>query len=279
MTRLTTASVDDLLRLLQQSPPDLRTLYHRWEQEQWEAGAVDFSSDREQWAHAVSASTRRLVLWTLSWFHAFAGRGIDHLVVLADAAPGEEQQVFLTTQLADAARHVVLYERFYSEVVGDADHDPHERLDDKAAALLADLAEAVARIGRDDTGSLVEAVLVHHVVLEGSVTLPLLRFLVDHARRLEFLPGLCDALTASAHDHVRHTQFALRFLGDAVGADEKSPAVLMEHARRMRPSIGRFFAGVPHDAGAGEGGPSSAEDPGSFADSSLTRLLQAIGAT
>src|ERR1700716_1743530 len=93
-------------------------LYARWEQGNWRATEIDFSSDREQWEHSFSDLERRGALWTYSLFFHGEDAVAGNLSPFIDAAPREEQKYFLATQQADEARHAVLFGRFMQEVVG-----------------------------------------------------------------------------------------------------------------------------------------------------------------
>src|SRR2546421_9502817 len=95
-----------------------RDLYERWEQGNWRATEIDFSTDREQWQHEFSELERRSALWTYSMFFHGEDSVTDNLSPYIDAAPKEEQKYFLATQQADEARHAVLFARFMREVVG-----------------------------------------------------------------------------------------------------------------------------------------------------------------
>jgi ribonucleotide reductase beta subunit family protein with ferritin-like domain len=43
-------------------------LYARWEQGNWRATEIDFSTDREQWQTTFTDIERRAALWTYSMF-------------------------------------------------------------------------------------------------------------------------------------------------------------------------------------------------------------------
>src|SRR5688572_19692030 len=96
-----------------------RDLYYRWEREQWEAGAIDLSEDRTAWP-LLDANRRARLIDGLTSLRAAGVRATETMGATIDAAPTEEQQVFLTTRLADVARHTVFLDRYFEEVVGAA---------------------------------------------------------------------------------------------------------------------------------------------------------------
>ena len=95
------------------SYPDL---YARWEQGNWSATKLDFSTDRVHWERDFTELERRAALWTYSMFFHGEDSVADNLSPFIDAAPREEQKYFLATQQVDEARHAVLFARFMREV-------------------------------------------------------------------------------------------------------------------------------------------------------------------
>ncbi|MDQ3878629.1 MAG: hypothetical protein M3290_09820, partial [Actinomycetota bacterium] len=67
-----------------------RTLYYRWEQEQWSAAAIDLAADALEWANATDAR-REQICAAIAFFYEFSRRAAEFLVALVDAAPTEEQ--------------------------------------------------------------------------------------------------------------------------------------------------------------------------------------------
>lgn len=224
--------------------PGYRDLYYSWERRQWEAGAIDFSEDRRQWRDDFTPEMRRSLLWALSSLSVGEEQGTELLVPFVDAAPSEEQQVFLTTQLADRARHAVFFDRFYSEALDERSDTMDMRLAGRAArhdgrrSLLVEvLAEASRKIAREphNFNALVEGVVLYHIVIEGGLALTAQRLLLDHAGRQGFLPGLRHGLTAVVQDQERHVTFAVRFLKETVDADARYADVIEELVERITP--------------------------------------------
>lgn len=282
--------VDDVLAVIDADPPDYRALYYRWERQGWEAGAIDFTADRRQWtSDAFSFEERRSFLWGLSSFYVGETQVAETLVPFVDAAPTEEQQVFLTTQLVDGARHSVFFDRFFDEVLDEEGDDMRSRLDLQAdrlndgsrTLLLEMLPEAAAEIGRapDDLRKLVEGVVLCHIVIEGSLALTGQRFLLDHLRTEEVLPGFRQGFTAVARDRSRHVGFGVRFLKDMVQRDDGYAYVITRTLARIAP-IGLTAIEPPGgDTSYYDPLPYSADDLTTFAIDSLTKRLNAIGVT
>ena len=205
-----------------------RELYYRWEHEQWAAGEIDLAADHDHWRGNLSDELKRSLLWQLSCFYVADERATAALVPYIDAAPTEEQQVFLSSQLVDTARHLVFFDRFLSDVVGE-DGDMTGRLEkqprllnDQARTLLLELLPSAAaniRGGSGDVSALVEGVVLQHLVIEGSLASAARHYLSGFLAESGLLPGLQEGLAAIERDGRRHLDFAVRFLKDSVDND------------------------------------------------------------
>ena len=91
-------------------------LYELWERQQWRTQDLDFSQDRRDWHERFDAEERFARMYGLSSFFIGEQRVAAELGPMMRAAPTEEMRIFLCTQIADEARHVAFFDRFYSEV-------------------------------------------------------------------------------------------------------------------------------------------------------------------
>src|SRR5947209_13230765 len=97
-------------------------LYALWERQQWRTQDLDFTQDRADWA-SFPEEERFQRMYGLSSFFIGEQRVADELGPMMRAAPTEEMRIFLCTQIADEARHVAFFNRFYDQVgVLDADN-------------------------------------------------------------------------------------------------------------------------------------------------------------
>ncbi|MFL5871220.1 MAG: ribonucleotide-diphosphate reductase subunit beta, partial [Solirubrobacterales bacterium] len=94
---------------------DYTQLYELWERQQWATQDLDFSKDRADWL-GFSSDERYQRMYGLSAFFIGEQRVTDELGPIMRAAPTEEMRIFLSTQIADEARHVRFFNRFYDEV-------------------------------------------------------------------------------------------------------------------------------------------------------------------
>src|SRR5436190_16536436 len=90
-------------------------LYELWERQQWATQDLDFTQDRRDW-EGFDAEERFQRMTGLSAFFIGEQRVTAELGPIMRAAPDEDMRIFLSTQIADEARHVAFFDRFYSEV-------------------------------------------------------------------------------------------------------------------------------------------------------------------
>src|SRR5215216_2280578 len=151
-------------------------LYLLWERQQWRTQDIDFSQDRADW-QSFPEDERFQRMYGLSSFFIGEQKVADELGPIMRAAPTEEMRIFLCTQIADEARHVRFFERFYSEVgvlesdqLGEMLAETSSHLNDNFGRLFDGmLKERTDRLSREpeDAETLVEAVTLYHMVIEG----------------------------------------------------------------------------------------------------------------
>ena len=147
------------------------------------------------------------------------------------AAPDEEMRVFLCTQIADEARHVAFFNRFYEEVgvlesdnLDDRLKETSAHLNENFGVLFDDmLATRVDRLAREpeDLETLVETVTLYHMVIEGMLALTGQHFIISYNEEVGTLPGFVEGFNNVARDEHRHVAFGARFLRDMAGRDER----------------------------------------------------------
>src|SRR5216110_696679 len=91
-------------------------LYRLWERQQWSVYELDFSQDRIDWHERIPPDERFQRMYGLSSFFVGEQRVEAELGPMMRAMPDEDMRIFLSTQIADEARHVAFFNRFYEEV-------------------------------------------------------------------------------------------------------------------------------------------------------------------
>jgi ribonucleoside-diphosphate reductase beta chain len=204
-------------------------LFALWERQQWSVHELDFSQDRIDWHERIPPEERYQRMYGLSAFFVGEQRVAVELGPMMRAMPDEDMRLFLCTQIADEARHVAFFDRFYSEVgVLEADtldgrlEETSEHLNPEFRTLFDELLhERVDRLAREpeDLTTLVEAVTIYHMVAEGMLALTGQHFIIDYNERVGTLPGFVKGFTLVARDEHRHVAFGARFLRDMVRRD------------------------------------------------------------
>jgi ribonucleoside-diphosphate reductase beta chain len=208
-----------------------RELYSLWERQQWSVQDLDFSQDRADWHERFDDEERYARMYGLSSFFIGEQRVAAELGPMMRAAPDEDMRIFLCTQIADEARHVAFFDRFYSEVgVLESDslqarlEETSQHLNENFGVLFDEMLRSrVDRLAREpeDLETLVEAVTIYHMVVEGMLALTGQHFIIDYNERMGTLPGFVEGFTNVARDEHRHVAFGARFLREMAGRDSR----------------------------------------------------------
>ena len=264
-------------------------LYRLWEKQQWATQDLDFTKDREDWWN-FPEEERYQRMYGLSSFFIGEQRVADELGPMMRAAPTEEMRIFLCTQIADEARHVQFFNRFYEEVGVLESQTLQDRLEETSAHLnpkfnvLFDelLKSRVDALARDpqDLEKLVEAVTIYHMIIEGMLALTGQHFIIDYNEKMGTLPAFVEGFTNVARDEHRHVAFGARFLRDMAIQDPRYGDAI----QRTLAEVGPVADGVlrpkwiPADQGDDvEIFGTSVAETRAFAMKALERRLKVIG--
>jgi ribonucleoside-diphosphate reductase beta chain len=266
-----------------------RELYELWERQHWAVQEIDFSQDRFDWEERIPPDERFQRMYGLSAFFCGEQRVAAELGPMMRAVPDEDMRVFLCTQIADEARHVAFFDRFYSEV-GVLESDTLAgRLEETSGHLNPEfttlfdelLRDRVDRLAREpeDLEALIEAVTIYHMVIEGMLALTGQHFIIDYNEQVGTLPGFVKGFTLVARDEHRHVAFGARFLRDMVAREPR----FVETIQRVLVEVAAPADGVlrPKWFDGDDDEPvlfgRSVNETRAFAMQALTRRLKAIG--
>ena len=165
-------------------------LYSLWERQQWSVQDLDFTQDRIDWHERIPAEERYQRMYGLSSFFIGEQRVAAELGPMMRAAPQEDMRIFLCTQIADEARHVAFFDKFYSDVGVLESDNLQDRLEETSAHLNENFTELfdnmlksrVDRLAREpeDLETLVEAITIYHMVIEGMLALTGQHFIIEY---------------------------------------------------------------------------------------------------
>jgi ribonucleoside-diphosphate reductase beta chain len=267
-----------------------RELYQLWERQQWATQDIDFTQDRIDWHERIGPEERVARMYGLSSFFIGEQRVASELGPIMRAAPDEEMRIFLCTQIADEARHVAFFDRFYAEV-GVLEADGLDgRLEETSAHINPEFGELFdvmlkRRVDRvavepEDTEALVEAITIYHMVIEGMLALTGQHFIIDYNERVGTLPGFVEGFTNIARDEHRHVAFGARFLRDMARSDPRYGEAIQRALAEVAPVADAVLRPkwVPAEQGDDvEFFGSSVAQTRAFAMQALSRRLKVIG--
>ncbi|MDH4177703.1 MAG: hypothetical protein OEW31_11235 [Thermoleophilia bacterium] len=260
-------------------------LFRRWEEQQWSATAIDLARDRVDWK-ALGPDRRRHLRWVLTQFFEGEEAVTVSLAPFVDAAPLAQQRVALAAQLADEARHAVLFHRVFDEVVGLG----RPSLGESLAAIGPDvtpgfrllfdgvLGAATERLRSDRSAdALVRGVTAYHLLVEGTVALAGQRHVLDWLRREGLFPGMGEGFLHVTRDESRHVSLGVLLLRDAIAADPALSGAVQETVLEGIPAVLGTLEPPGGDPAYYEAFGFTREDVATWALDSLRRKLAAAG--
>jgi ribonucleoside-diphosphate reductase beta chain len=261
-------------------------LYRLWERQHWSVYELDFSQDRIDWHERIPADERFQRMYGLSSFFIGEQRVEAELGPMMRAMPDEDMRIFLSTQIADEARHVVFFNRFYEEV-GVLEADTLQgRLEETSAHLNPKFHELFdemlkGRVDRlavepEDLETLVEAVTLYHMVIEGMLALTGQHFIIEFNENAGTLPGFVEGFNNVARDEHRHVAFGARFLREMAQADPKYAEAIQRTLIESGPAADGVLTPPWYEEGMDLFGV-SIEETREFAMKALGRRMKVIG--
>jgi ribonucleoside-diphosphate reductase beta chain len=263
-------------------------LYQLWERQQWQTQELDFTRDREDWNERIDEEERYQRMYGLSSFFIGEQKVAEELGPIMRAAPTEDQKIFLCTQIADEARHVRFFERFYREVgVLESDQlsqmleQTSEHLNENFGRLFDEMLKQRTdrlSVAPDDSEALVEAVTLYHMVIEGMLALTGQHFIMDYNEREGLLPAFVEGFQNVARDEHRHVAFGSVFLREKARENDRFKRAIQRTLEESLP----VADGVLSPPWAPEGDDwelfgYSLADTRKFAGTCLMRRLKVIG--
>lgn len=224
-------------------------LYRRWEENPWSATAIDFSVDKEHWRTKLDDTQREAALWNYALFLVGEEAVARTLTPVLDAAPDYPQQIFLTTQIVDEARHHVFFDRFMREVAGQGT-DTKSTLESMERHLTWGFKQVFGELDRvtdalrkkpKDLPLLAQSIALYHIIVEGVLAIPGQHFIQRYVEKFDILPGFTEGINNVSRDESRHVAFGIKFLGDLFRESRECRDAALEMWERATPwTVGVF---------------------------------------
>jgi ribonucleoside-diphosphate reductase beta chain len=257
-------------------------LYLLWERQHWATQDIDFTQDRIDWHERIGEEERFQRMYGLSSFFIGEQRVQSELAPLMRAVPDEDMRIFLSTQIADEARHVAFFDRFYSEVGVLESASLQARLEETSAhvnpeftvlfdEMLKGKADRLA-VEPEDLECACEFVTIYHMVVEGMLALTGQHFIIDYNEQQGTLPGFVAGFTNVA--------FGAWFLRHMARRDDRYREAIQRTLTEVAPVADGVlkpkWMGDVSDAETTMFGV-SVEETRAFAMQALSRRLKVIG--
>jgi ribonucleoside-diphosphate reductase beta chain len=262
-------------------------LYNLWERQQWATQDIDFTQDRIDWHERIPEEERFQRMYGLSSFFIGEQKVAEELGPMMRAAPTEEMRIFLCTQIADEARHVRFFNRFYDEVgvlqsktLQDRLAETSEHVNPEFDQLFDEMLKGrVDRLARapEDLEVLVEAVTLYHMVIEGMLALTGQHFILQYNEEVGTLPGFVEGFNKIARDEHRHVAFGASFLREMAQADPKYGEAMTRTLSEVAPIADAVLQPKWYVEGETEVLGATMDETRAFAMKALERRLKVIG--
>jgi hypothetical protein len=260
-------------------------LYRLWEENNWSATGIDFTVDVEHWRSRLTERQREAAMWNYAMFLVGEESVARTLTPVLDANLDYPQQVFLTTQIVDEARHHVFFDRFMREVAGQGSDtqstfdamEPHLTWGFQQVFAELDRTSEALRRKRKDRALLAQMIALYHVLIEGTLAIPGQHFIQRYVEKLEILPGFSTGIANVSRDEARHVAFGIMLLGELVASSKECRAAAIEMLDRVMPWAVGVFVPPNLDPSYAECFDFTLEEIEAFGMRSLETKLRRIG--
>jgi ribonucleoside-diphosphate reductase beta chain len=212
--------------------------YHKAKRLMWDPQALDFTQDKMDWAN-MSEREQSLVRRAIALFlggEAAVTNDLSPLMVALKREGGRlEEEMYLTTQLFEEAKHVEFFDRIIVEVLSEAP----AALDIAGSnyrALFAELTTALDALITDiSPAAQANAVASYHMIIEGVLAETGYYAIFQALRAKNLMPGLTGGLELLQRDESRHIAFGLHLLTRLMTADPSLWAVVEAQLNKLLP--------------------------------------------
>jgi ribonucleoside-diphosphate reductase beta chain len=181
----------------------------------WNPATIDFTTDLVHWPTLPDRFRRRLIQLCAVFLAGEEAVSADLMpLIRVAAAEGRiEEEMFLTSFLWDEARHVDLFQRFFSAFCPELDEASKRPADVYRQMFEDELRPALERLSVDTSAeSQVRASVTYHLVVEGVMAETGYHVFRRLVGAIPTLPGLRESMTLLQRDESRHIAYGLYVL-------------------------------------------------------------------
>jgi ribonucleoside-diphosphate reductase beta chain len=269
----------DSTRHLQLDRESRGTRYYRNAVERhWDPFEIDLDTDRQRLISYLEGEDRAEAMLDgmrmgVARFGAGEQAVTEDLAPLATALDDIDDQMFLTTQIYEEAKHTDHFDRYWREVIHPVEEElgfePSSPTDDKwfndaYHELFERNEEATHRLLEDPTpDNFARAYCHYHLVIEGILAQTgyygmQQSYAKDSHPDLPHLPGLYEGFTKIRQDEGRHVGFGMAKLKELITEEDVDPHLLDETVNELLPFVDKIAAN-PEDQYVENVGPQPAE--------------------
>jgi ribonucleoside-diphosphate reductase beta chain len=243
--------------LLNQTLLPLRD-YHKAKKLMWDPQDLPFEQDKRDWA-TMDEREHALIKRALALFmggEAAVTQDLSPLLIALKREGGHlEEEMFLTTQLFEEAKHVEFFDRALRLVIGE--DTPAEGLaGPNYTALFGELTLALDRLLTDASpAAQVTAVASYHMIIEGVLAETGYYGIFTALRTRGLMPSLTRGLELVQRDEARHVAFGLHLLSRLIAREGALWSVAEARLNKLLPLaqgvfmevLGDFLPNIPFD--------------------------------
>lgn len=214
--------------------------YHKAKRLMWDPRDVDLALDAGQWPDLTDRE-RDLILRGCAVFlggEAAVTHDLAPLLVAVRREGGHlEEEMFLTVQLFEEAKHVEWFERWLNDVAPDAAL-PSPATDSYRALFEEALPQTLGRLLADSSrGAQLQASTVYHLLIEGVLAETGYRGFARALKGRDLLPGLITGIELVQRDEARHISFGIYFIRRLLLAEPALRPQLDDTLNRLLPHV------------------------------------------
>jgi len=224
--------------------------YHKSKRLLWNPQDLDFTRDQADWAH-MSEREHALIRRSLGLFLGGEESVTHDLAPLMIALKREgnhlEDEMFLTTQLFEEAKHVEFFVGVLT-AIGETQLDRSALAGKSYRALFGALEQALDALLNDGSQrAQAHAVASYHMVIEGVLAETGYYGIFEALRTRSLMPGLTRGLEYVQRDEARHIAFGLDLLTRLVRSDPALRQVIDTQLNALLPLAQGVFIEVLGD--------------------------------